>query len=621
MNIPFMNVIPSVSDRIDIFKGYNRNERIAENEFSDMLNMSSDKYPLLAPRAIRGIETVSSEDVKGTILAARYVNTALYALTEATDKLRLYKKADNVWNLAYEVENNLLHAPRNMVVMGSKIIIFPENVYYNTIATIGEGEPNRPVGSREHESGKLDAITETKKNDDNNCAVFSLCKKDGTGISYSTEKPGVPNENDYWLDGSGSDAQLKKWSGETWVTEPTTFTKIKLPIINDKFKEGDGVKISYYPNQIEQPIPTETSVVLEKVYDDADGYGDYFVVRGILDYIEDEKYYCKIERAVPEMDFVIECNNRLWGCRSGYNENNHIVNEIYASALGDPTNWNIFEGTSMDSYVMSLGSNGEFTGAIAHRGYPLFFKENYIHKIYGTSPSSFQLQTVEAPGVQKGSSKSLAVLNEVLYYKAEDSVYAYESSLPVNIGAALGKKRLYSCKAIGHNNKYYMFAYSEPFNKGAYLFVYDTTLGMWHKEELSSWMDAFTKTEDVGIVVLENNEYKLLYEKGSTADKEELFDWHAESGILGLAYNESKKLRKFTVRMTVPYGSRVKILVEYDSSGRWEQVFSKTGTSLKAIEIPILAKKCDHFRIRFEGNGEAKIYSITKTFTKGSVKR
>ena len=619
MNIPFMNVIPSVSDRIDIFKGYNRNERIADNEFSDMLNMSSDKYPLLAPRNLRSIENIN---LSGVVLSVKSVNNELYAIVVDESALKIYKKDGSKWVVAAEFGTNYgATTTRNVVVMGSKIIIFPDNVYYNTIATIGEDEPDRPIGARKHESGKLDAITETKKNDDNNCAIFSLCKKDGTGISYTTDKPGVPNENDYWLDGSGSDAQLKKWSGETWVTEPTTFTKIKLPIINDKFIEGDGVKISYYPNQIEQPIPTETSVILEKVYDDTDGYGDYFVVRGILDYIEDEKYYCKIERTVPAMDFVIECNNRLWGCRSGYNENNHIVNEIYASALGDPTNWNIFEGTSMDSYVMSLGSNGEFTGAIAHRGYPLFFKENYIHKIYGTSPSSFQLQTVEAPGVQKGSSKSLAVLNEVLYYKAEDSVYAYESSLPVNIGAALGKKRLYSCKAIGHNNKYYMFAYSEPFNKGAYLFVYDTTLGMWHKEELSSWMDAFTKTEDVGIVVLENNEYKLLYEKGSTADKEELFDWHAESGILGLAYNESKKLRKFTVRMTVPYGSRVKILVEYDSSGRWEQVFSKTGTSLKAIEIPILAKKCDHFRIRFEGNGEAKIYSITKTFTKGSVKR
>lgn len=618
MNIPFMNVIPSVSDRIDIFKGYNRNERIADNEFGDMLNMSSDKYPLLAPRNLRSIENIN---LSGVVLSVKSVNNELYAIVVDESALKIYKKDGSSWVVAVEFGNSYGANARNVVVMGSKIIIFPDNVYYNTIATIGEDEPDRPIGARKHESGKLDAITETKKNDDNNCAIFSLCKKDGTGISYTTDKPGVPNENDYWLDGSGSDAQLKKWSGETWVTEPTTFTKIKLPIINDKFIEGDGVKISYYPNQIEQPIPTETSVILEKVYDDTDGYGDYFVVRGILDYIEDEKYYCKIERTVPAMDFVIECNNRLWGCRAGYSDDNHIVNEIYASALGDPTNWNIFEGTSMDSYVMSLGSNGEFTGAIAHRGYPLFFKENYIHKIYGTSPSSFQLQTVEAPGVQKGSSESLSVLNEVLYYKSADSVYVYESSLPVNIGAALGKKRLYSCKAIGHNNKYYMYAYSEPFNKGAYLFVYDTTLGMWHKEELSSWMDAFTKTEDVGIVVLENNEYKLLYEKGSTADKEELFDWYAESGILGLDSNESKRLKKITVRMTVPYGSKVKILVEYDSSGKWEQVFMKSGTSLKAIEVPILAKRCDHFRIRFEGNGDAKIYSISKTYSKGSVKK
>ena len=617
MNVSYMTPIPSTTETIDIFKGYNRNERIADNEFSDMLNMSSDKYPLLAPRSQRCSETI---DIQGVVRAIKHINNNLYAVVEEIGgNLKIYEKESEGWKVVKEFDNQYAGAPRNVVVMGAMLIIFPDNVYYNTVA---EYAPNTPVGAREHKSGKLSAVTETDKKNDNNCAVFSLCKKDGTGILYKTEKPEVPDENDYWLDGTGSEAQLKKWSGDSWITEPTTFTKIKLPQIKDKFKEGDGVKLTYYPNQIEQPIPTETSVIIEKVYDDTEGYGDYFVVRGILDYIEDERYYCKIERTVPEMDFVIDCNNRLWGCRSGYGgDKMTFVNEIYASALGDPTNWNVFEGTSMDSYIMSLGSSGDFTGAVSHRGYPLFFKENYIHKIYGTSPSSFQLQTVEAPGVQKGSSKSLAVLNEVLYYKATDSVYAYESSLPVNIGAALGKQRLYSCKAIGHDNKYYMYTSGED---GASLFVYDTSLGLWHKEDLPVWLDAFTTADAVGFVVQEDGVNKIIYEKyikDIGAEAEDAFDWHAESGILGLAYNESKKLRKFTVRMTVPYGSRVKILVEYDSSGRWEQVFSKTGTSLKAIEIPILAKKCDHFRIRFEGNGEAKIYSITKTFTKGSVKR
>lgn len=40
----------------------------------------------------------------------------------------------------------------------------------------------------------------------------------------------------------------------------------------------------------------------------------------------------KVERRVPELDFVTEQGNRVWGC-------SRKENTIYACALGDPTNW------------------------------------------------------------------------------------------------------------------------------------------------------------------------------------------------------------------------------------------------------------------------------------------
>ena len=69
----------------------------------------------------------------------------------------------------------------------------------------------------------------------------------------------------------------------------------------------------------------------------------------------------RLSRKVPDMDFVCEWNNRLWGCSSE-------KHELYASALGDPYNWNVFEGTSQDSYILTIGSTGEFTGICAYGG-------------------------------------------------------------------------------------------------------------------------------------------------------------------------------------------------------------------------------------------------------------
>jgi hypothetical protein len=64
--------------------------------------------------------------------------------------------------------------------------------------------------------------------------------------------------------------------------------------------------------------------------------------------------------------------------------------------------------------------------------------------------------------------------------------------------------------------------------------------------------------------------------------------------------------------------STVRIFVQYDSVGEWEYVTMVTGTVLKTFSAPIKPRRCDHFRLRFVGKGDAKLYSITKTIEQGS---
>ena len=74
-----------------------------------------------------------------------------------------------------------------------------------------------------------------------------------------------------------------------------------------------------------------------------------------------------MERRVPDFDFVTEQGNRVWGC-------SRKENTIYACALGDPTNWYSYRGIASDSYAVSVGSDGAFTGAASCMGYVLFFR-------------------------------------------------------------------------------------------------------------------------------------------------------------------------------------------------------------------------------------------------------
>ena len=72
-------------------------------------------------------------------------------------------------------------------------------------------------------------------------------------------------------------------------------------------------------------------------------------------------------------------------------------------------------GISTDSWVGSVGTDGQFTGAITHLGYPLFFKETVLHKVYISQNGAHSIQDTACRGVQSGCGDSLAIVNEVLY--------------------------------------------------------------------------------------------------------------------------------------------------------------------------------------------------------------
>jgi hypothetical protein len=415
---------------------------------------------------------------------------------------------------------------------------------------------------------------------------------------------------------------------------------------------------------------------------------DYIVVIGLIDEVVTQDAPITVARSMPNMDFVIESENRLWGCRYGTAVNGEIVNEIYASKLGDFRNWNCFAGISTDSYVASVGTDGPFTGAITHLGYPLFFKENYLHKVYGNYPANYQIQTTACRGVQKGCGKSLAIVNEALFYKSRTGVCVYDGSLPQEISAALGDISYSGAIACAHGNKYYISmrddtgidaslwlspvlnnsmlfiqqAYGIIHNENvlildgweypqraegsctlyiqqAYsarkslnrlildrmdvtdksrwvLFVYDVSKGLWHKED-NTRVDDFCSCGGE-LYYIDHYEKTIKTVFGSGTKENSKVEWMAETGIIGSGTPDRKYISKLNVRMSLDLSSRTRFYVQYDSVGDWEYLFSMEGTSLKSFTIPIKPKRCDHLRLRIEGVGEAKIFSITKTMEQGS---
>lgn len=575
MNYPKLRELETYRQTVDVFKGYNHNLRISGGEFYDMKNMTSDSYPVLSPRKKRGVYT-SPGSPTGLI---------------AKDALCYVDGTDFVINEEH-IDMGLSDEPKQLVSMGAYVIIMPDKKYINT--------------ANHSDRGNIEAEFTTY-----NPTSFTMCKMDGS--PYDVQYPPSPNEPSgaenmaLWIDTSSEPHTLKQYSESAgmWVAVATTYVKIASPDIGKLFERYDGIQLSGLEETGAASLQG-SAVVWAK--DD-----NYIVVVGILDTVVDVETPFTISRKMPNMDFVVECNNRLWGCRYGTSVDGEIVNEIYASKLGDFKNWNCFMSLSTDSYVASCGTDGQFTGAITHMGYPLFFKENFVHKVYGNYPSNFQIQTTACRGVQKGCHNSLAIVNETLFYKARSGIVAYDGSLPTEASYALGNEAYSDAVGGAHGNKYYV---SMKATDGRWhLFVYDMGKGMWHKED-DLRADCFCSCGGE-LYAIDHSTKNIVTMLGSCTATEEV-EWMAQTGEIGISSPDMKYISRLTVRMMLEPDATAAIYVQYDWSEEWEHQVTLTGSSLRSFSIPIRPKRCDHLKLRIEGVGVARIYSYTKTIEQGS---
>ena len=583
MEYPTLYVKEKSRQMVEVFNGYNHNLRIGDGEFFDMKNMTSDYYPVLAPRGRRG---VYKDGVRANGLIAKdalcYVDGSKFVINE------------------YEVDMGLNDEPKQLISMGAYVIVMPDRKWINT---------------KNLEHGNIDSEFASES-----LVRFSMCKQDG--IDYETiysEEPQKPKNGDLWIDTSSDPNALKQWSdtSEMWVTIATTYVKISCPGIDEAFEKYDGITISGLSGVLTDEngnVLSDTSdlAALEGsavVWEKGEGF---IVVVGLLEKAKTISESITFSRKMPAMDFIIESGNRLFGCKYGESNNGEIVNEIYASKLGDFKNWNCFMGVSTDSYVASCGTDGQFTGAITHMGYPLFFKENCVHKVYGNYPANFKIQDTACNGVQNGCGNSLAIVNTTLLYKSRGGVFACDGSIPTEISYALGNKAYKNAVGGAHDNKYYISMEDE--NGASNLFVYDAAKGMWHKED-DLKVDAFCSCNGEMYAISGGKVITML---GSGDAGENAVEWMAETGEIGMNSPDMKYISRLTLRMAMDIGAEMAVYAQYDFSSRWELVCRIKGTSLRSFSIPVRPKRCDNMKLRIEGIGNAKIYSITKTIEQGS---
>lgn len=572
---------------IDAFAGYNHNLRIGDGEFYETKNLTNEFYPMFSNRKPRGTLTRTFSKLQAII-----AKDALYWVDNGTLYANGYATGLTGLQTARETQ---------LVSMGAYICIFPDKKYINTQDLADYGS----MGADWTYTGTV---------------TYTMCHSDGTyytNVTKSTTEPEDPQNGAIWID--ITDDTVKEYSSwtQTWIVLETVYTRVDFLTMGQlpsAFKEYDGVEISGM-----QFADLNGSKILYAVDGDEATTYDYIVLVGIQETTFTQTgANIRIQRKVPDMDYVCEAQNRLWGCFYG-NDGTQNLNEIYCCALGDFRNWSQYLGVSTDSWRASRGSDGPWTGCINYLGVPTFFKENIIHPVNVSSVGAHQIGDIPARGVQQGSHKSLAVVNETLYYKSRTGVMAYQGGMPVDVAEALGDEKYYEAVAGVFGERYYI-SMKDASGKWQF-FCYEARKGLWmHEDNLH--VECFTAWGDELYAQVNN---KILALNGTEGKLEVKISWAAETGIIHYEQGVSGRgtvpvryLARFNIRLNMGRDAGMQMYVEYDSSGLWQFAGNVKLPHTGTATIPLRPRRCDHLRLRFEGSGDVKIYSIARILEQGS---
>ena len=615
-----LNIVNSSRQLLRAFGGLNETYGCTEAELQKSMNFSGRGYPALLTRTPRR----RMREVAG-VNGMYHLNGLLICRGAGLEY------TSDGGGARVVLEDVLTDERKALAGMGSKVLIWPDKAAFDT-----ETGTLEPLGMR------WDIGTNQ----------VTVCPCDTEGSVYAPESAGEtepedPADGQLFLKGDaqtpyGYSAVLEKYSAKNkkWTEILLNTVRLTCPGLGSLVKEGDTLTLTGMPQTVCDALATDLNG--EIVVQGLDGDS---VIAALTPAQESEQYYgtwtvsaggtswCSLDgrqtrneaasapialqRQVPELDFITESGNRVWGC-------SRKENVIYACRLGDPTNWFSYRGIAADSYAVNVGSDGEFTGAASCMGYVLFFKENCIHKLYGSKPSDYQLSSVRCRGVAKNAAHSLCVIAETLYYLSPDGVMAWDGSLPTKVSSALDTSSLTAAEwtAAGSlDTRYYLYLRQEQADSGR-LLVYDTEKGLWHEESAAGMEMVSTGRQ----LYLWDSTALWAADPDREPDRddnevEKTLRFEAVTGDIGLETPDDKFISRVTLRANALARSVVTLAVSYDG-GAWETISTcAVNGSHERINLPFVPRRHDTMRLKLSGTGQIALRSIAFTLAGSSGNR
>ena len=206
----------------------------------------------------------------------------------------------------------------------------------------------------------------------------------------------------------------------------------------------------------------------------------------------------------------------------------------------------------------------------------------------------------------------MAIINETLFYKGRNGVYAYTGGTPELISENFGTRRFFDAVAGTDGERYYISMRTEAGDWE--LYVFDTAQGIWLREDFTHAAD-FAQLNGT-LYFLDANSGKVMM-CGQDNEEEGRLPWNATLCQMDETTHGRKIYSRLYLRAEMEQGSWLRVEISVDGAP-FRQVFITHNERAQTAQIPILPTRCDNFRVRLSGKGFCLLKSIVREFTVGS---
>ncbi len=614
MRFPVFSAVKRENRVLTGFGGYVHSANAGENTFYDMADMTSDGFPLLCARPLRKRWSVKNAP-DGYFPDGRLIlsDDEIQSVEEVSGravfctKRYVYADGEKIPGVTLEDISPLKH---RIAAFGRSFMVYPDGIFF---------EPDSNGYTVKHAKYCMECPN----------ALVSICDPVGNVLTADAYGDVLPEEGEdggtFVVTGEGH-SYIYTYSDGAWSEPEEVYLTISASDIDRYAYNSEPVIINGLSGHNDRGViadHTSGSVRLRfesRLSSALLDCGGSLVVNLL-----------QMKREMPELDFVCEHGNRLWGCRYGDDGKGGFVNEICASALGDATVWDSFEGISTDSYRVSLGCGGDFTGICSLGGDIVCFKENYIIRVTGSDPSDFYITTVPARGVEKGASPSLAVLNEKAFYRSESGITVYDGALPYIISESLGGLE-YECRGAGRQRGKYYVAVKEK-NGGNAVLVYDTARNMWHRESDTENIETFVPIDGQLFAVCNNktddeNVYSFWCMLPAANVIEDIFrstpidgaeydyieetppEWYVQTGNICAKTPGSRVVRCIGLHMEASKDAQICISVRCNNDNEFRRLCLLNRPDSGYFAVTLNTPRCDGFSLKISGKGGFTLHEM-----------